>query len=283
MANFELDQESLTRAAALSSRLMGDVRAVAEGGPPLKMRRTVFSERRYAEQSEGVPLSDVVTSVGRMAYEFAMARRWDNQLPCMKLDDGGLAPISMTEFSGGPFNGTAEWFDLWERYGPFPAPFPRMWLDVLRDGSEDGESLTVASVEEAEESVGRSLESFLSYRFAGIKAWAEWIRGSQLFGGSEGPLGGIGSGASVPPPLAVGPGGGLQVQVSCLTPGLRIHVSPAYFINWIYFGSPTTPVSAYVLPGRYVFAGDGPMLPRRTRDHAVFSVPPTYHAALTRF
>jgi len=284
MADFELDQESVARATALSSRLMNDVRAVAEGGPPSEMRRKVFSERRYSEQAEGVPISDVVANVGRMATEFAMARRWDSEIPCVKLDDGDFAPISITEFFGGSsssFLGSEDWFDHWERRGPFP--FHRLWRETLRDSGEDGERLIATSVPEAEERVERSLQDFLSYRFAGIKAWAEWIRGSQFFGGSKGPSGGIGGDSTTPPPLAVGPGGGLQVQVSCLTPGLRIHVSPAYFISWVYFGSPSTPVSSYVLPGRYVFAGDGPMLPRRKKDHAVFSIPPTSLAALTRF
>ncbi len=282
MADFEPDQESVARAAALSSRLMNDVRAVAEG-PSSERRRKVFVDERYSEQAEGVPISDVVENVGRMATEFAMARRWNNEVPCVKLDEGDLAPISITEFFGGPsspFHGSEDWFEYWERYGPFPVH--RLWRDAMRDSSELGERLVVTRVPDAEEAVGRSLQGFLSYRFAGIKAWTEWIRGSQLFRGSKGPFGGVG-GSSAPPPLAVGPGGGLQVQVSCLTPGLRIHVSPAYFITWVYFGSPTTPVSSYVLPGRYVFAGDGPMLPRRLKDHAVFSIPPTYHAALTRF
>jgi hypothetical protein len=71
--------------------------------------------------------------------------------------------------------------------------------------------------------------------------------------------------------------------VACGTPGLRIHISPAYFISWIYFGSPTTPVSSYVLPGRYVFAGDGPMLPQLTVDNGIFSIPPNYTLTLARF
>ena len=284
--DFEPDQESVARAEALSSRLMNDLRAVAEEGP-LAEGREVFSERRYSEQAEGVPITDVIANVGLMATEFALARRWSNEIPCLKLDDGELAPISIAEYFGGPSTpfsgGSVHWLEYWERYAPFPFPFHRLWKGIVLSSSEGEERLTVASVAEAEERVGRGLRGFLSYRFAGIKAWAEWIHGSQLFGGSKGPSGGFGGGIGAPPPLSVGPGGGLQIQVSCLTPGLRIHVSPAYFISWVYFGSPTTPVSSYVLPGRYVFAGDGPMLPRRTKDHAVFAIPPTYHAALKRF
>ena len=225
MPDFEPDQESIARAAALSSRLMNDFRAVAEGRSE-RLRRKIFSERRYSEQADGVPISDVVTNVGRMATEFALARRWDNRIPCVKFDDGDFAPISITEFLGGStsFLDSEEWFAHWERYGP--VRFGRLLRDALRYSREEGERLIATDVAEAEERVGRSLQGFLSYRFAGIKAWAEWNRGSQLFGGPKGPSGGIG-GASTTSPLAVGPGFFLQVQVSCLTPGLRIHVSPA--------------------------------------------------------
>jgi hypothetical protein len=286
MADFEPDQESVARAATLSSRLMQDLRSVAEDGPLSRMRHKLFSEQRYSEQAEGVPINDVVTHVGKMATEFAMARRWDNEILCLKLDDGEFAPISIGDYFGGSSSlsyGSDNWLELWEREFPFPFPLHRLWREVLRNSPEQ-EGLIVTSVAEAEERVARSLQRFLSYRFGGMKKWTEWIQGSQLFGGPKGPSGGGGiGGGGTAPPLAVGPGGGLQIQVSCLTPGLRIHVAPAYFISWVFFGSPTTPVSSYVLPGRYVFAGDGPMLPRRKRDHAVFSIPPTYHAALTRF
>lgn len=287
MAEFEFDQESLSRAEKLSSRLMHDLRMVSEEGPPSKIRQELFSQRRYAEQAEGVPIGDVVENVGQMATEFAIARRWDNEILCLKLDEGELAPISMSEFLGGPLwpsYGSEDWFEFWERNIPFPFPH-RLWKDILRRSGQQEERVIATNPRDAEAGVERSLTGFLSYRFAGMRKWTEWIQGigNQLFGGLTGPRRGTGPGSISPPPPAVGPGGGLQVQVSCLTPGLRIHVSPAYFINWVFFGSPTTPVSGYVLPGRYVFAGDGPMLPKRTRDRAVFSIPPNYHCTLTRF
>lgn len=289
MPEFELDQESVSRAERLSSWLMHDLRMVSEEGPPSDMRRELFSERRYAEQAEGVPINDVVTNVGQMATEFAMARRWDGKILCLKLKDDELAPISMVELFGGPLwlsYASENWIEFWERYGPFPFPPHHFWQEILRRSERAEEGVVVTDFREASEGVERSLSGFLSYRFAGIKRWREWIQGmgGLLFGGSKGPPRSKGPGGiSPPPPPAVGAGGGLQVQVSCLTPGLRIHISPAYFINWVFFGSPTTPVTSYVLPGRYVFAGDGPMLPKRTKDDGVFCIPPTYYPSLRRF
>ncbi len=108
MPEFEPDKESISRAEAFASKLMHDLRMVSEEGPPSRKLRELFSEGRYAELTEGVPINDVVTNVGQMATEFAMARRWGNELLCLKLDDGGFAPISMMEYLAGP---------LWPSYG----------------------------------------------------------------------------------------------------------------------------------------------------------------------
>jgi hypothetical protein len=255
-----------------------DIRAFSERGPDQDIRRELFSEQRYSEQAEGVPINDVVTNVSEMAMEFAAARRWDGEIPCLELGDGELAPISLSGFLGapfGPFYGPGDWLE-WERRGPFPPH--RVWREIVRRSGSWEERVQIADVGKAEDGIQRNLHGFLSYRFAGIKKWAEWIRGAYGPSRSSEPSGSKGS-----PPPAVGAGGGLQVHVSCQTPGLRLHISPAYFISWVNFGSPTTPVAGYVLPGRYIFAGDGPMLPKRKRDLGVFCIPADYYPTLTRF
>jgi hypothetical protein len=281
MADFEPDEKSTARATALAARMMEHLRQLAEEAPPYEVRRSVFTEQRYAEQAKGVPITDVVSNLRRMATEFAVARRWDGAVPCLKLEKGEMVPISITEFLGGPWPqslGVENWIEWYERYEGVPfKQLNRAWREALRGGALEGR-FVVADIRKIEHSVQRNLSSFLSYRFAGIEWWTNWIRGvgGRFPGGPRGP-------ASTQPPPAVGPGGGLQVQVSCLTPGLRIHIAPSYFISWVFFGSPSTPVTSYVLPGRYVFAGDGPMLPTLTQDPAVFNIPPTYHPALSSF
>lgn len=278
MSEFEIDKNSMSRAEKLSSKLMQDLRMVSEEGASSEMRRELFSEQRYAEQAEGVPINDVVVNIDQMAMEFAMARRWGEGVLCLKLDNGELAPVSMSEFFVGsnipPF-ASEVWVEFWDRFGGF-RPFERLWRNILRHADFEEEHSIVTNLSEAHEGIQRSLNGFLSYRFAGMKKWQEWIHGTGISSSNSGSSG-------ITPPPAVGAGGGLQVQVSCLTPGLRIHISPAYFINWIYFGSPTSPVTSYVLPGRYVFAGDGPMLPKRKKDNGVFCIPPSYHPSLARF
>jgi hypothetical protein len=288
MPEFELDDESVSRAENLSSRLMNDLRQASEGGPQSEIRRELFSEGRYSEDEEGAPISDVVANVNQMAMEFATARRWDGEIPCLRLEGGGLAPISMAEFFGGPlspFYGTEDWPELWDRY--FGGPFPphRLWREILKRFGRQQEGVVITDVYKAQSGVERNLNGFLAYRFAGMKQWAERmlkIGRSRPGGPPWWPFRLEGWGKTPPPPEASA-GGGLRVQVSCCTRGLRIHVSPAYFISWVYFGSPTSPVVGYVLPGRYIFAGDGPMLPRRKKDPTVFCIPADYNPDIKRF
>ena len=278
MPEFTPDQESIARADRLTSRLMHDLRMLSERRPSAEARRELFSIERYTEEAEEVPLTDVLATFGQMATEFALARRWDEEVLCLESAEGELIPVSMTAFPGGPFHpfyDYGDWMELWERYGPFPPSLlHRFWQELRRRHQHP---YRITHVSEAEEGVQDSARRFLAYRFAGLKNWSAWIQGA----GSSGSSGAESGGGATPP--SVGTGGGLQIQVSCRTPGLRLHVSPAYFVTWVFFGSPTTPVTGWVLPGRYIFAGDGPMLPNLTVDNATFCIPPTYNPALTRF
>ena len=286
MTEFTPDEESVSRAEIVSSQLMKDLRETTQSSSPSDIRRELFSVRRYADQAGDVPIGDVVANIGQMATEFALARRWDGEIPCMRLDGGEIVPISISAFFEGPFPGfysSTSFMEFLERYGPFPFPIHRYLKELIRHEDSEDNNVLLSHVEEAEERAQPSLAKFLSYRFAGMKRWAEWIHGKDTADSNTQKTSGSSAAAPPPKPPAVGAAGALQVQVSCSTPGLRIHVSPAYFINWVFFGSPTTPVTGYVSPGRYVFAGDGPMLPRRTKDNGVFCIPPNYYPSLAKF
>lgn len=73
-----------------------------------------------------------------------------------------------------------------------------------------------------------------------------------------------------------------SVTVHCRTSGYRILSSPAYFLDWTYFGAPSFPVTNSLLPGRYVFGTDsvpGCVLP----DGAIFKIPFDFNPQLMRF
>ncbi len=280
MTEFQPDEKSVARAEKLSARLMSDLQAAAEKGARSEGPQDRFSEQRYAKETEGVPVNDVVAHIGQMAAELALARRSDGPIPCFIFSDGELAPISVMGLFGTPWWSADNLIDISAPYPPFPYSLHRLWQEVVRRADGDTKQIKLINPYQVPDSIQRGLTRFLSYRFAGYEGWREWILGSSLR--SSGTRVQSPSGAPPPPP-GVGACGGLQVQVSCSTPGLRIHIAPAYFINWVVFGSPTSPVTSYVLPGRYVFAGDGPMLPKLTRDKGVFAIPPTYHPFLVSF
>ncbi len=279
MADFEPDQDSVSRAEGLSAQLLRDLRQFSEEGFRRRGESELFTEHRYRDQAEGVPIEDVLHNLGRMAGEFSLVRhRGLGAVPCLRLEDGELAPLSMDQFGGSGHWSSPDWYHLAGYYDYVLMPQYEQLEELSKEERED---ITFEGVEAAEGAVGRNLFSFLSFRFAGMKEWTNWARETE--GGPNSPSShqSRSANSSVSPPIA--PGGGLQIKVSCRTPGLRIHISPAYFVTWTYFGSPTSPVTSYVLPGRYIFAGDGPMLPRKRRDNGVFSIPPTYQPSLMRF
>ncbi|HEY0152393.1 MAG TPA: hypothetical protein VGB92_10365 [Longimicrobium sp.] len=67
---------------------------------------------------------------------------------------------------------------------------------------------------------------------------------------------------------------GLQFEVATTTPGLRVHYSPAYFINLnTVFSSPTSPVKQWIQPGRYIFGAVGRYTPLQFDFVSHYSIP----------
>lgn len=72
----------------------------------------------------------------------------------------------------------------------------------------------------------------------------------------------------------------LTVQLNTVNHGLQIQASPAYFVNWSYFGSPTSPITGSLIPGKYIFAGSGVGLPTFTVDPTIVDIPPNFNITL---
>jgi hypothetical protein len=65
------------------------------------------------------------------------------------------------------------------------------------------------------------------------------------------------------------------------THGLRVHYSPAYFINPnLVFGSRTSPVNGTIQPGRYIFGVAGPGISGVKFSPAEFDIPDATQADL---
>ena len=79
--------------------------------------------------------------------------------------------------------------------------------------------------------------------------------------------------------ISTGPG--LQFTVETDTKGLRVHYSPAYFFEPEHvLNSPTSPVTGWIQPGRYIF-GAGPLGKKPDFDFtAEYDIPPHTFAKL---
>jgi hypothetical protein len=107
-----------------------------------------------------------------------------------------------------------------------------------------------------------NFSAFISKRLDGLKFWKD-----------------------APPPDPTPPDmslGLFPVTVKCQTDGYRILSSPAYFIDWVYFGAPSSPVTSDMLPGRYIFGTDS--IPGCVVcDGAIFRIPADFNPQLIRF
>jgi hypothetical protein len=279
MMEYTPDARSVSIAAAIASSLTNDTRA----NPYTTGRGGGLRSSDLRRDVEGTPIEDVLEDYERLAWELAWA--WESKVDvlCLQLSDESVAPISIVgadEF---------RYLALGARTRNRDEFFRRREMSLHRAEIAEGrvvplEPSTVLN------HVQRGLQAFLSYRFSGTRSHAEsMVRSRQRSGGFNAGSFGQGSDGFARPggfgslPSASGGGQGLEVTVSCNTPGLRIHISPAYFISWEYFGNPSSPVTRLVLPGRYVFSGDGPPLASMQLDNGVFSIPPTLDPCLTRF
>jgi hypothetical protein len=77
--------------------------------------------------------------------------------------------------------------------------------------------------------------------------------------------------------------GRAMVRVKCASKDIRVHSSPAYFVDWTYFGDGAPIVDGWLSTGRYIFATDGTGPNEYLLDDGVFSIPNAYLPNIKRF
>jgi hypothetical protein len=239
-----------------------DVDVYADGGPP-----------RLADIAP-----DVAANLEQFAADLNLLRTYyPGMALCVKLSNSVIVPVSLDAVLAAPLSSS---------YSTRTAELKksRTLIDEILSGIQSkpetpDNRLVIRDPQTALDGFRGEFSNFLSYRLAGLRfKWSRLTTRAAYLRGA------IGLGPKLREPRPdLEPNESLEVQVVCRTQGLRIHWSPAYFIKWTVFGSPTTPVVGHLRPGRYVFAGDGSPLTDVTQDDGVFSIPPTYCAALTRF
>ena len=262
---FEASDEDRELAASATGEYMGFLR-----GERQEFRG--YDQERLLQMSNGtiVPLADVNDNVQSMKAQFDYCREVNEGVPSLRAE-GNRIPIFWQQWES--FQS-----DLRDQYLRFSSP--RYFYD-FRDflyflnryeGRSKESLLESVPLEQSLTDTAKSLLSFLTARIVGV------ARAVQLPGSGGGNDGGGGGGSGGGTGGSGGSGGGavhyVTISVSTINHGLRLQTSPAYFIRWGHFGHPTSPVSGPILPGRYLFGGDGPSVPTFKFDPVPVDIPP---------
>jgi hypothetical protein len=278
MANddFQPDEEARSLARQLAERTVGDLRDLRQSRGRDSSGSTL--QNRASELGMDVPLDDVMFVLEEFALQLDFAVEVAGRMPCIRIGDGDEREIV-------PFSLPVTWpfgrarYSSWRPYWPFPLDL--MYRDYVR-GLESGrgsERVTLETEEDILERLHSGLSEFLSYRVAAFRAWLGWgdHREAELLRKSRR------DNAGPPAPSSWSSAGGLAVELRCDSENLSIDFSHSYFIHFLNFGAPSSPVRNTLLGGRYVFRGTGPTHPRGTRRSQIFRIPPDYIAITNRF
>ncbi len=299
--------DPVEKARRISSLLVSEVRSrigKASESPP---------HREFL--NEGVSLSDVEVSIERLERNMLMRPllKLEPGLPCL-IDEDGIVPIDMLErfssysrdtslasFLSGDFFAPDWSRQVWlsnfriefvkfgdvldaveQRLTSFLAN--RMREDLDADPNTGGNAGSDSGGSGGVSGGGRWFPQYPgAVEYAGaVEAGAEQAEpgddllkqfGTQKVIQQRGTLAAAAAGFTTVPRLR-------QFTVHTATSGLRIHYTPAYFINWSnVFGSPTSPVAGWLQAGRYKFGGMDASANFRF-DNANFDSPPLTSATL---
>jgi len=278
--HYRPNEESQEIARNLASLTVNDL----DGFPHEERRETAPLEMHARQLGVDAPLHDVAFVMEEFAWQRELARQVGDRMPCVRVSDEqeeGNVPLSLQV--NWPFPRSPGWI----RSAPLPPEALAQYHDYLHQ-YDARDSITMEPTNKVLERLKKSLGDFLAYRIDGFRAWTSWMMG----GGQGGPrytgkvppgVSGLPPSGGPPPPLSSAPGGGLGVELWCNSPGLTIEFSHAYFIHFVNFGAPSSPVKNAVLAGRYIFQGKGPTCPSGTARSQIFRIPPDYKAVTTLF
>jgi hypothetical protein len=293
--DYRPDEESDMLARKLASSTVEDLRK-SRGSSNEPESSSISLERHAREFGIEAPLHDVTFVLQEFAWQWELAREFDGRMPCVRIGvDEQAETIPLSVPFDWPFPRPFRSFRSFRRLFGFP---PEYLFDAYREflkSRSEGEGISVESADNVLGRLQNGLGDFLAYRIAGFRAWVAWMMGSEQSergngggkGGKKSSGGGgrghSGSGGPPPPPPSSSPGGGLGVEVSCMTLGLTLEFSHSYFIHFLNFGAPSSPVKNTLFAGRYVFQGKGPTYPLGTPRSPIFRIPPDYKPAITYF
>jgi hypothetical protein len=261
------DERSISLARKLAGRIEEVIIRSRDSASNRESER--ISVEQYARELEiNAPLADVSFMVDEFVDQWQLAAETEGRMPCVQLVGAAgeeMVPLSI------PWNAPAvhllrTWNRWWRRYAGPPDLFYDHYYAALRLVSRS-EDVRLEPVESALKYFRAGMERFFSYRIAFFQNSGR----------------GTGRGGSGGPPTSSSSGRGLPVSVKCNTHGLALEFSHAYFLHFLNFGAPTSPVSNFLWAGRYVFRGTGPTYPGGTPRSPIFVIPPDQKPVITNF
>jgi hypothetical protein len=189
--------------------------------------------------SSPMPIDDVLTDVESFGRQYAAARAHDFPMPCVVTADGSVLPLDNRA--------------LFLLAGRARSPDQvDAGLRLLEDASPTvaaGEELALVGADEAQGWFRRRLAGFLERRLS------EPTRHGEV------------NDPFIPP-------GYVEFTVAAARPSLRVLYHPLYWRDVeTVFGQPTTPLTRFIKPGKYIFGVEGLDLPL-TYDPRVIEIPP---------
>lgn len=235
-------------------------------------------EEFNAELPRGVSVADVEADAEDFAADLEVLALTGAPIPAMRIQaygerDMGLVPVALSTLLGETYTRAWPYRDWRQREYPYS---PRFAFDVAI-ATESAMNQAVGQYESISEDRARETfidraANFLATRFravmeTGDREYPAWPAFSMLT------LRQRKRGVLVQAP-------GCTFTVSTNSSGLRVHWSGAYRISWNYFSQPTSPISAPLQAGTYVFGVDGGAFGNAIQpDSAVVSLPgaPSVH------
>lgn len=220
-------QQGVDLVSGLTSALIGNARQLLERSSdvddttqprPPRWERSAPDDTEIAGVSYSTLRSlvpDVEASMDRFAFQDRLLRRMHLPSPSVETDDG-IIPLDLGLNRVSVLRSSRVLYETVVRLYEYPFFF----------GGPQALRIVPTSPDEAESGLRKQLQRFLRRRL---------YSDNRLQNSANSAI-------------------GYQFEVTTISPGLRIHYSPAYFVNTnLAFGAPTSPVRACLQPGRYIF------------------------------
>lgn len=223
----------------------------------LRYTMQIFSGRitQRTEFEEGFSVLDAQSHAAQFKNDLDILRSIKRRVPAFRVRENLLFPVSLSLLAFGPRP------QIGEPFGGAPRPYLRRVIrrylsdylyDLQRDDYGGLGQIIEISAKEARKHFLVGMSRFLATRLAAVRRWA----GRDDDREAAAPSGGVltiaqhvgGAPASVP---------GCSFSVSSNTSNLSVYWSGAYYISSNYFGHPTSPATATLQSGTYVFGVNG--------------------------